>query len=552
MPSIPVIARTLRRLNADQIAMRAWSRVGPGLMRRVVRTGPTAEFALPRVAEWAAKTAPWSRATAIAEAQRASEGTWSYIGRTLHSDALPLNIEHPSRLWSYEFHYRRWLEGLAHLAARSDADARRLEAWWRSADEDADAGGPAWEPYVLARRLWCEATAAGLTGNSAACARISHSVAVLGANAELHLGANHLLADRATLAGITLLLAAEAPTTIHRVIDYLEELDRQIDADGLHEERSPAYHLIALHDLKRVVAAAEVAERRDAAIRFKAIESRATAALSKIIHPDGTLPTFHDSVPAVAPDARNLEVIPDQTRGGYDLRRSGLAGWRGELAGAPCHLIADYGAPRPSHQPGHQHAAPFAFELWWGGPVITGRGVSTYEANAERLRERGAAAHSCLTIDGQEPAEIWSAFRMGRGYDVTNRRVLASTAEWCVSGAHDGYRGRLHHRVICLNAAEGRITVSDQIEGSGRGTVDLHLPIAPGWRVAERGLSFVVLHRGDDRIEVRFSGFDSVASSPVDFYKRFGEAEPGTMVVATTQTTFPSNTEVVLSLSRTN
>ncbi len=55
----------------------------------------------------------------------------------------------------------------------------------------------------------------------------------------------------------------------------------------------------------------------------------------------------------------------------------------------------------PSYQPGHAHADTFNFVLnIHNEPLIVDTGISTYEANETRLKERGTAAHNTVTVSG--------------------------------------------------------------------------------------------------------------------------------------------------------
>src|SRR5205807_9771760 len=73
----------------------------------------------------------------------------------------------------------------------------------------------------------------------------------------------------------------------------------------------------------------------------------------------------------------------------------------------------------------------------------------TYEVTAERLRQRGTAAHNTVVVDGVDSSEVWSSFRVAR-----RARPLAVTwgrdgaALW-LSAGHEGYRrlpGKVIHR----------------------------------------------------------------------------------------------------------
>src|SRR5204863_9681114 len=104
----------------------------------------------------------------------------------------------------------------------------------------------------------------------------------------------------------------------------------------------------------------------------------------------------------------------------------------------------------PDHLPGHAHADTLSFELSLREQrVLVNTGTSTYEVAAERLRQRGTAAHNTVVVDGVDSSEVWSSFRVAR-----RARPLAASwgrdgdALW-LSAGHEGYRrlpGKVIHR----------------------------------------------------------------------------------------------------------
>jgi hypothetical protein len=99
--------------------------------------------------------------------------------------------------------------------------------------------------------------------------------------------------------------------------------------------------------------------------------------------------------------------------------------------------------------------------------MLVNGGTSTYEVTAERLRQRGTAAHNTVVVDGVDSSEVWSSFRVAR-----RARPLAVT--WgrdgdalSLSAGHDGYR-RLRASVIHWRRwrldPKG-LAVDDELEG---------------------------------------------------------------------------------------
>ena len=99
--------------------------------------------------------------------------------------------------------------------------------------------------------------------------------------------------------------------------------------------------------------------------------------------------------------------------------------------GSESCLIFDCGPLGPDYQPGHGHCDVLSYELSLHGQrVVVDTGVSTYEPCAERLYERSTAAHNTLRVDGEEQAEVWASFRVGRrpqGRDDSKQAKLTSS-----------------------------------------------------------------------------------------------------------------------------
>ncbi len=434
----------------------------------------------------------------------------------------------------------RTLSRLRPLQIASRPYARFAPALARRASREVDVDAMAsdrirrWAAAVIAIDQ-CAAMTLGIirdrldaSAHERALQRLARETAALDLLSESHLAANHELAHHAAIATLRLLLGgkeAVAPA----VVRYTRTLLSQIDADGLHEERSPYYHLLALADLRRLRAAAVTCGFEPSSL--SEIDSRMAAALSRLVHPDGTLPMFHDSPAVVHPSPRELGIEAGND-GLADFSASGLFSWRGSTL----HIVGEFGAPRPRHQPGHQHAAPFAIEIWWDGPFITPAGVTTYAAGERRTFERGAAAHATVRVNGEDPAEIGAAFRMGRGYEVRDRKVSAQEGGFTATGSHDGYKSVTHSRTIELRGSE--LTVRDRIDGNGEALIESFWPIAPGWSVERMGERGVLCRRQQSQAWIAVDGAE-VSVEPFEVARRFGIAEPATRLIARRRASIP-------------
>ena len=195
--------------------------------------------------------------------------------------------------------------------------------------------------------------------------------------------------------------------------------------------------------------------------------------LRVMTHPDGGISFFNDAAFDIAPALAALTEYAAALGVGCDrapladieaLADSGYV----RLQIGPAVMIADVGEIGPDHLPSHAHADTLSFELSLRGQrVLVNGGTSTYEVTAERLLQRGTAAHNTVVVDGVDSSEVWSSFRVAR-----RARPLAVTwgrdgdALW-LSAGHEGYRrlpGKVIHRRRWRLDPKG-LAVEDELEG---------------------------------------------------------------------------------------
>ncbi|MCO5119200.1 MAG: heparinase II/III family protein [Burkholderiaceae bacterium] len=399
-----------------------------------------------------------------------------------------------ARLWRYNLHY------FDDLAADGAAGRRlwheQLVNRWIA--DNPLGKGTGWEPYPTSLRIvnwikWALADDSSNEGGVRLSPAALDSLAVqarwLRQRLEIHLLGNHLWANaKALVFAGAFFDGPEAKGWLEKGLALMDrEVREQILRDGGHFERSPMYHAILLEDLldliqlddryPGVLPSGLVAAWRETAVRM-------LAWLRVMTHPDGGIAFFNDAALGIAPDLAALDAYlqglrkhgerpwstDDSGQDGVDedlivLADSGYA----RLRCGPAVLLADIGPVGPDYLPGHAHADTLSFELsLHGHRVIVNSGISTYEAGAERLRQRGTATHNTVVIDGTDSSEVWSSFRVARRarpFDVRWGREADGTL-W-LQAAHDGYRrlpGRMVHRREWRLDPAG-LRVIDRLEG---------------------------------------------------------------------------------------
>ena len=213
-------------------------------------------------------------------------------------------------------------------------------------------------------------------------------------------------------------------------------------------------------------------------------------------------------------------------------------------------LIFDCGPLGPDYQPGHGHCDVLSYELSLQGQrVVVDTGVSTYERGRERSYERSTAAHNTVRVDGDEQAEIWASFRVGRRPRVGRICGGIAGAFSFVSGEHAAYRrcGVLHVRKILFRAPDTWVVI-DLIKGSGNHRLEsflhfhplVHVEADPGdsrtgglfcrWTVNFAGEIYALATYGGGQFDLMQSWYS----------EQFGKRQPSTMLRCTWETAIPA------------
>jgi uncharacterized heparinase superfamily protein len=280
----------------------------------------------------------------------------------------------------------------------------------------------------------------------------------LAARLELHLLGNHLFANAKALvfAGVYF-DGAEADGWLATGLTILaREIPEQILADGGQFERSPMYHALAVEDMLDLcnvtTAYPEAIPARWTGLLDSWPETLAGMRrwMLAMRHPDGEIGFFNDAAMGIAPAAAALESYADRLGLGAapplgmpvtPLAASGYVRVQGEHAVA----LLDVAPVGPNYLPGHGHADTLSFELsLFGQRVLVNSGTSQYGAGAERLRQRGTAAHNTVVVDDADSSEVWGGFRVARRARPIDFR-LTQGQEVAVRCSHDGYRRLAGH-----------------------------------------------------------------------------------------------------------
>ncbi|MGE0751918.1 MAG: heparinase II/III family protein [Variibacter sp.] len=521
-PSLMTYWRTLRHLRREQI----WGRLQRHLPKRPVADAPPPSLRQRR----GSFAAPILRAGPIRSGSR-----FDFLNRSADvTTASDWDDEGVAKLWRYNLHYFDWLRETA-APSRIDDDSAWIDRWIA---ENPPGRGTGWEPYPLSLRIvnwivWFSTIGKTTPGRLESLAMQAR---YLDRSIETHLLGNHLFVNaKALVFAGTFFAGDEAECWRAHGLEILRaQLHEQVLSDGGHFEGSPMYHALILEDVLDLAAlgVAYPDAIRAADLGLSDVVQRMHGWLERMSHPDGDISYFNDATFGIAPThavlvsyARRVGIDSDRAPASAAVAMPASGYARLSMGSIVC--IFDGGRVGPDYIPGHAHADTLSFELSIGGErLITNSGTSTYDRGSEREWERGTSAHSTVMIDGQNSAETWASFRVGRRPNVTPIETGETFDSAWAACAHDGYHhlpGRPIHRRRIAVAATG-VEVADTIDGAGEHELAGFLHVHPGILVdaGENGSVLLTTPSGT-AVKVHIEGAADVAVTQGRFAEGFGK-----------------------------
>jgi uncharacterized heparinase superfamily protein len=416
-------------------------------------------------------------------------GRFRFRGRTLDVSAgqSVFDLVSPSPAWAEALNSFDWLPPLA-LAGGEAARilATNLIAQW--VKRNTRYSEPNWLPHILGRRLihifshgrlvilnsemtWRSRLFVSLREQSKMLERIS---------AEAPDGLPRL--EAAAALALSAICLEDSPKRLETGLKRLEEeIQRQIQPDGGHCDRSPESLLNAYRYLTMVNDGLAAANAEPPHLLRNA-RDRIAPMLRFFRHGDGGLALFQGGLES---DPRMIAglLARDEVRGQpfHHARHSGYQ----RLAAGRTIVQLDCGQTPPGGFALSAHAGCLAFELSSGpARLVVNCGAGGEDHAGWDTALRATAAHSTLTLADTSSATILPP---GLARDLLGPRLTGGPAEpqskrsetaqgWRVEASHDAYvppYGFVHERQLTLSPQGLMLTGADRLVAARPGTAKL-------------------------------------------------------------------------------
>ena len=361
----------------------------------------------------------------------------------------------------------------------------------------------------------------------------------------------------------------------------VEEIDRQIAADGGHRERSTHYQRYTLDFYMLALVVARIT-RDPAAPVFERAVGRLAFATRTLADDRGHLPHIGDddggmllplsgrrvddvrdslAVAAALLDRRDLQIGSAPEEACWWLAHPALlnpqssirnpqsvipppsssftsvalaeTGYYVSRSDEGTHLLVD-GGPHGYQNGGHAHADALSLTLAVRGvPLLIDPGAGCYTIDlALRDRLRSTALHNTLTLDDRPQSIPDGPFHWRHTANAAVARWRANDGFDYFDGSHDGY-GTLTHRRRVVAIHRDLVLVADLVLGAGVVRAAAHWHLDPRWRAAVHG-NRAVLTASTERVGmfVAAGSFDRLsgdAESGLGWYSpAYGRVDPTT------------------------
>ncbi len=443
-------------------------------------------------------------------------------------------------LWRYNLHYFDFINTSNVADSESVAACSALIDRWVS--ENPFGKGTGWAPYPTSLRIVNWVKWSWKTGglSDTAVSSLWNQVRWLADRPEYHLLGNHLFVNAKAMLFASAFFSGDdvLPVRAKGLGILGRELDEQFLPDGGHFELSPMYHALGMEDLIDLLVLDGYLGGQLPTARISEKIVNGMAWLAKFTYPEGELARFNDCADGIAPTL--AELLEHAAHAGLEInlqQSSGITAFSDSgfvvASGERHRLIADVGPIGPDYLPGHAHSDTLSYELAVNSHrLVVNSGTGTYGVSEERLRQRGTAAHSTVTINGENSSEVWSGFRVARrAYPKDLELFIRSDGDFDLTCTHDGYarlNGSPLHRRRWWGSAD-ELLVEDLVTG-GYNEAVMRVYFHPDVKLIREGEGLTAVHRnGTSLASIKVMRIDGgllpYTMTPSRYFAAFGKAE---------------------------
>ena len=392
------------------------------------------------------------------------------------------NSSNCTKLWLYNLHYQNELNAIGCL--NNIVLCKKLVSSWIKNNPFPSGNG--WEPYCISIRIinWIKwlSRLDKRDIDPSWLKSLVQQIDVLDQKLEYHILANHLFTNaKALIFAGTFFGGAKGEQWLLKGLKLLDhEIAEQFLSDGAHYERSPMYHSIMLWDLadlinlEKITNLPNLSQHKEKYLKYFKM---GIFWLQNLTHPDQEISFFNDATFKGAPKledllsyCRYLDIKIKKLGNTTEIQSKFLSPSGYAVINWPENhkLLADLAPIGPDYQPGHAHADTLSCEIsFFGQRTFVNSGISHYNLDCERHKQRSTASHNTVEIDGKNSTDVWANFRVGRRAKLTATDIKSIKGSTTLTGSHNGYKslfGGATHRRSWI-AKSHSLIVSDRIYG---------------------------------------------------------------------------------------
>lgn len=445
----------------------------------------------------------------------------SFLNSSCDFNAHIWDYKDKSILWNYQLNYMAWLGDLLYEDVVTNQKKNQkyiveiLKKW------TIYKAKVSCRPYPTSLRLfiWVQFLAYYKIEDNSIIESLIEQYIDLKSSIEYELDGNHVLENYMALYLVSSFLKIESDINYYSK-KLLTEITCQFDINGLHYERSFAYHFSIV---ERLIVLCEMSTGELNA-RLRIILSQSFEILKQVSNNEG-LPLFHDASHDMYRDMNYLERLLKNYALGSKIDLLAESKYL-VIDDKNIKFIMDVGRATPSYQPAHYHCSMTSFIVNVDNkPLIIDTGVyGYYENERKRFLSRKTSSHNILGLRDAEQSNIWSVFRLGKSAFIKRSEVTRSHSCNIITIKYLAFPslGWVEcKRVVILSSNFFGIIVVD-LAGKYQSDMVSHVVIDPGFKVSEKNRSFFI---SSQEQKYQVTSTNSVEVVDHEVYKKMGKIQ---------------------------